>query len=125
MKKTIMLIVPLLMLAFYGTSQVTTAQAVCTAGPVLPNCISGKRVTIVNGPNTVAPPDICIKAGETLSFKVQPNGSTARVVGKDGGWPNGSGTSFDLVVPNVAKTYAYNVHFEDGTCMDPRIVVTH
>jgi hypothetical protein len=49
-----------------------------------------------------------------------PSGSVT-IDGKDGGWPNGSGSSFTLTAPG-SGSYDYNVFFEDG-CIDPRISV--
>jgi len=43
--------------------------------------------------------------------------------GKDGGWPNESGPSFTITAPEAVGEYDYNVIFDDGTCIDPRIVV--
>ena len=126
MKKTVMLAVPLLVLAYYGTTQVTTAQGVCERPQGEPQaCNNGRQVTINNTSKIVSPPNLCIAAGDTVTFNVQPPGTTASVEGKDGGWPNDNGSSFDLVVPEGQPYYDYNVHFEDGTCLDPRISVTN
>jgi hypothetical protein len=52
---------------------------------------------------------------------VAPSGS-ATIAGKGGGWPNGSGSSFTITAPGTGS-YDYNVHFEDGSCVDPKISV--
>lgn len=124
MKKLLMLTVPLLLLAFYVTSPVTTAQGNCAPqeGP-MPVCQDGSRININNISKRISPRNLCIDAGETVTFNVTPNGTTATVEGKNGGWPNGSGTSFEVVVPGDAPFYEYNVYFEDNSCIDPRITV--
>jgi len=124
MKKKVMLTVPVLVLAFYGTSQITTAQGNCAppSGP-MPACQNGRQITINNNSKNISPRNICVDAGDTITVNVTPNGTTASIDGKTGGWPTGSGSSFQLVVPNSPSTYDYNVHFEDGSCIDPRITV--
>ncbi len=124
MKKIVILTAPLLVLAIYGTSQVTTAQPNCVQqeGP-MPACQSGQQITINNQSKVIAPRNLCINAGDTVTFNVRPEGTTASIVGKNGGWPTDSGSSFQLVVPNDQSFYDYNVHFEDGSCIDPRITV--
>ena len=124
MKKTVMFTVPLLVLAYYGTSQVTTAQGQCEPAVEVPACQNGRQVTINNNTKAVAPPNLCITAGDTLTFNVKPSGTSASVEGKDGGWPTGSGSSFEVIVPDADGVYEYNVHFEDGSCLDPRITVS-
>jgi hypothetical protein len=125
MKKTIMLTAPLLVLAYYGTSQVTTAQGQCEKPPGdPPMCQPGRQVTITNGPNIVAPPNLCIAAGATVTFNVQQPGTTASIDPKEGDWPIGDGESWELVVPHGKPYYDYNVHFEDGSCLDPRITIS-
>ena len=49
MKKIVILTAPLLVLAIYGTSQVTTAQPNCVQqeGP-MPACQSGQQITMTN-----------------------------------------------------------------------------
>jgi hypothetical protein len=53
---------------------------------------------------------------------VTPSGTTASINGKSGGWPSGSGSSFTITAPDQG-TYDYDVTFEDGSCIDPRISV--
>jgi hypothetical protein len=121
MKKTILLAAPLGLVLFYGTSQVTAQDGECRSMTV-PVCQGGTRITINNNSNTVAPPNLCVDPGETITVNVSPEGTSARMEGKDGGWPNGSGSSFTLVAPE-SGTFDYNVHFSDGSCLDPRIEV--
>jgi len=123
MKKTVMLTAPLLVLAFYGTSQVTTAQGNCEPQETPPVCQNAQQITINNNSKNISPRNICVNPGDTLTVNVTPSGSTASVEGKDGGWPNNSGSSFELHVPESEGDYDYNVHFEDGSCIDPRITV--
>ena len=121
MKKTILLAAPLGLVLFYGTSQVTAQDGECRSMTV-PVCQGGTRITINNNSNTVAPPNLCVDPGETITVNVSPEGTSARMEGKDGGWPNGSGSSFELVAPD-SGSYDYNVHFSDGSCLDPRITI--
>ncbi len=122
MKKTILLAAPLGLLAFYGTSQVTAQPDECESMMSMPTCQDGNRININNNGNKVAPPNLCVDPGETITVSVSPDGTSASIEGKDGGWPNGSGSSFTLVAPD-SGTYDYNVHFSDGSCLDPRIRV--
>jgi hypothetical protein len=88
----------------------------------VPTCQDGTRITINNNSKTVAPPNLCVEPGETITVSVGPAETSASIEGKDGGWPSGSGSSFTLVAPQ-SGSYDYNVHFSDGSCLDPRIVV--
>lgn len=88
----------------------------------IPTCQDGTRITINNNGNMVAPPNLCVDAGETITVSVSPEGTSARMEGKDGGWPSGSGSSFELVAPD-SGAYDYNVYFSDGSCLDPRIEI--
>ena len=88
----------------------------------VPTCQDGTRITINNNSNTVAPPNLCVDPGETITVSVSPDGTSASMEGKDGGWPNGSGSTFTLDAPE-SGTYDYNVYFSDGSCLDPRIEV--
>ena len=121
MKKTILLAAPLALVLFYGTPHVTAQQPECKTMSV-PTCQDGTRITINNNSNTVAPPNLCVDPGETITVSVSPEGSSARIEGKSGGWPSGSGSTFTLVAPE-SGTYDYNVYFSDGSCLDPRISV--
>ena len=127
MKKTIMLTVPLLVLAYYGTSQVTTAEVECVKQPGdMPTCQNAPHVNINNQSKNISPRNICGTPGQTITFNVTPNGTTASMEGKDGGWPMGSGSSWQIVVPEAeaGEYFDYNVHFEDDSCIDPRITVS-
>lgn len=120
MKKLILLAAPLGLLGFYGMSPVT-ADVECKS-MTIPACQNGNRITINNNSNQVAPPNLCVAPGDEITVSVSPHGTSASVEGKDGGWPNGSGSSFTLVAPE-SGTFDYNVHFSDGSCLDPRIRV--
>ena len=121
MKKTILLAAPLGFVLFYGTSQVTAQDPECESMTV-PVCQDGTQITINNNGRMVAPPNLCVDPGETIEVKVTPEGTSASIEGKNGGWPSGSGASFTLVAPD-SGTYDYNVYFSDGSCLDPRISV--
>jgi len=121
MKKTILLAAPLSLALLYGTSQVTAQQGECETMSI-PTCQDGTRITINTNSKTVAPPNLCVNPGETITVSVSPERTSASIEGKDGGWPSGSGSSFTLVAPE-SGSYDYNVHFEDGSCLDPRISV--
>jgi hypothetical protein len=122
MKKTLLLAAPLGLVLFYGTPHLTAQEQECRTMSI-PTCQAGTRITINNNGNTVAPPNLCVSPGETITVNVSPEGTTARMEGKDGGWPSGSGSSFDLVAPD-SGIYDYNVYFSDGSCLDPRVEVT-
>jgi hypothetical protein len=121
MKKTILLAAPLGLVLFYGVSHVTAQDGVCRTMSI-PTCQNGTRININNNGNTVAPPNLCVAPGETITVSVSPEGTSARIEGKEGGWPSGSGSSFELVAPE-SGTYDYNVYFSDGSCLDPRIEI--
>ncbi len=122
MKKTVMLTAPLMILAYYSSTQVTTAQEPCEIRTPPDNCQPAQRITINNQSKNVSPPNVCLDAGNTITVNVTPSGS-ASMQGKDGGWPSGSGTSWELHAPETEGEYDYNVYFEDGSCLDPRITV--
>jgi hypothetical protein len=120
-KKTLFLAaVPLLVVAFYKAPEVT-AQS-CATMEIPPVCQNGNRITINNDSKNVSPPNLCVGPGETITVNVVPNGTSARIGPKSGDWPVGSGTSFPLTAPD-SGTHDYNVYFEDGSCLDPRIRV--
>lgn len=121
MKKTILLAAPLGLVLFYGTSRVTAQDPECES-MTIPVCQDGRQITINNNGKMVAPPNLCVDPGETITVNVSPEGTSASIEGKEGGWPSGSGTSFELVAPE-SGTYDYNVYFSDGSCLDPRISV--
>jgi hypothetical protein len=121
MNKAILLVAPLGLVLFYGAQHVTAQEQECRTMSI-PTCQNGTRITINNNANTVAPPNLCVSPGETITVGVSPEGTSARIEGKDGGWPSGSGSSFELVAPD-SGTYDYNVYFSDGSCLDPRIEI--
>jgi hypothetical protein len=120
MNKKIFLALPLCILAFQGTSEVT-AQSNCVQQTIPAACSGGGRITINNNTNSVSPPNLCASPGQTIDVNVVPGGS-ASIAGKDGGWPSGSGSSFSITAPSSGN-YDYNVYFDDGSCLDPRISV--
>jgi hypothetical protein len=116
---------PLCVVAFYGSSQVI-AQGACAPVETPAQCSGGQRITINNNSKTVSPRNLCARPGETITVNVTPNNTTAIVHGKDGGWPyatNGPDSSmFTLYAPEEGD-YEYNITFQDGSCVDPRITV--
>lgn len=120
MNKKILIAIPVCLLGIHGTSQVT-AQGECVVVSVPPMCQGGGRITINTNTKNVSPPNLCASPGDSIDVNVQPSGSVT-INGKNGGWPDGSGSSFTLTAP-AAGTYDYNVYFEDGSCVDPRISV--
>ena len=121
MNKKLLLAAPLCLLVFQGTSQVT-AQGNCVTQTIPAACSGGGRITINNSTKNVSPPNLCASAGETIQVNVVPNG-TARIAGKNGGWPSGGPDSSFSITVQGSGTYDYNVYFEDGSCLDPRISV--
>lgn len=121
MKKTILLASPLALVLFYGAPHVTAQQPECKSMSV-PACQDGTRITINNNSKMVAPPNLCVSPGETITVSVSPDGTSASMEGKNGGWPSGSGSTFTLVAPE-SGSYDYNVFFSDGSCLDPRIEI--
>lgn len=122
MKKAILLAAPLGLLVAYGTSQVTAQDGQCEQMDIPPVCQPASRININNNSKNVSPPNICVSAGQSITVSVSPAGTTASVEGKGGGWPYGSGSDFTLEAPGSGD-YDYNVIFEDGSCLDPRITV--
>ncbi len=120
MNKKVLIAIPLCLIGIHQTSQLT-AQDECVEVPVPPVCQGGSRITINTNTNNIAPPNLCASPGDSISVNVVPRGSVT-IDGKDGGWPNGLGSSFTITAP-ATGTYNYNVYFEDGSCVDPRISV--
>jgi len=121
MNKKVFIAIPLCLVVLHGTSQVT-AQDNCEPMGELPACTGGGRITINNNSHNVSPPNLCAAPGEIIEVNVTPTGSSASIEGKSGDWPNESGPSFTIRAPGE-DSYDYNVIFEDGTCLDPRITV--
>jgi plastocyanin len=89
---------------------------------VPPTCQAGSRININNNSKNISPPNLCAAPGDMIEVIVTPAGTTASIDGKSGGWPSGSGSSFTITAPEQG-TYDYDVTFEDGSCIDPRISV--
>ena len=121
MNKKILIAIPLCLIGFHGTSQVT-AQANCQQMSVPAVCQGGGQININNNSNNISPPNLCAAPGDTIQVNVTPAGTTASILGKSGGWPSGSGTSFTITAP-AEGTYEYNVTFQDKSCIDPRISI--
>jgi hypothetical protein len=121
MNKKILIAIPFCLVAIHGTSQVT-AQGGCEEQAVPSVCQRASGITVNTNSHNISPPNICVSPGETIDVNVVPEGSV-QIDGKGGGWPSGSGSSFALTAPEAAGDYDYNVTFEDGTCIDPRVTV--
>ena len=124
MNKTALIAIPLCLVGYYGISTVTTAQDGCQLMEVPPVCQGGGQININTLTRNISPPNLCASPGDTIQVNVTPAGTTASIDGKTGGWPSGSGASFTITAP-AASSYDYNVTFEDGTCIDPRIIVKY
>ena len=120
MTKKFLIAIPFCLVGIYGISQVT-AQGVCEARSVPEQCQNGSGITINTNSQNISPPNICMSPGQTIDVNVVPEGS-ASIIGKDGGWPSGSGTSFSITADGAGE-YDYNVTFDDGICIDPRVTV--
>ena len=124
MKNILVLGVAISALTYFLMSPVTAQPPQCAPmADTMPACQNGRVITINNQSKTIMPRNLCMDAGDTVTFNVRPNGTSASVSPKNGAWPSDGGTSFQLVVPGGQPYYDYNVHFEDGTCVDPRITV--
>lgn len=121
MNTKVLIAIPIFLIGFHGSMQVT-AQGECPQMDVPPVCQGGGRININNISKNISPPNLCATPGETIDVNVTPDGTTASIEGKYGGWPSGSGSSFTITAPE-SGTYDYNVTFEDGSCIDPRIIV--
>jgi hypothetical protein len=121
MTKKFLIAIPFCLLGFHGTSQVT-AQGTCEEQRPPDQCQAASSLTINTQSRNISPPNICMSPGQNIAVNVVPEGS-ASIVGKGGGWPIGNGTSFSITAPAAAGNYDYNVTFDDGTCIDPRVTV--
>lgn len=119
MNKKLLVSLPLTVLLIQGAPDVT-AQDECERIDVPPVCQDARRITINNQTYRIAPLNICAAAGDEIEVNVVPEGS-ARIEGKTG-WPSGSGERFFITAPETGE-YDYNVYFEDGSCIDPRVTV--
>ena len=122
MNKKVIFALPLCLIVFHGTSQVT-AQDNCQPMSAPPPCLDLGRININNKSKNISPPNLCAAPGATIQVNVTPEGTTASIEGKSGDWPYGSGTSFTITAPSSAGSYDYNVIFQDESCIDPRISV--
>ena len=122
MNKKVIFALPLCLIGFHGTSQVT-AQDNCKQMSVPPVCQGGRQININKISMNISPPNLCATPGETIQVNVTPEGTTASIDAKSGDWPNGSGSSFTITAPSSTGSYDYYVTFQDGSCIDPRISV--
>jgi hypothetical protein len=116
--------IPLLMVALHEPVEVV-AQAECVMQEPPPVCQNAQRININVNSRNIAPGNICIEPGDSITVNVTPNGASARIESKDGtAWLGGQGGSFNIQVPEDASgEYDYDVYFPDGSCIDPRITV--
>ena len=78
MNKAILLAAPLGLVLLYGTPHLTAQEQECRTMSI-PTCQDGTRITINNNGNMVAPPNLCVDAGETITVSVSPEGTSARM----------------------------------------------
>ena len=131
MNNKILILIPLCLIGFHGTSQVTaqvTAQDSCLpmSDAPMPACPERPHININinNNSKNMSPQNFCAVPGATITVIVTPAGTTASIEGKDGGWPIGSGSSFTITAPaDDDVEYNYNVTFQNGDCIDPRITI--
>ncbi len=121
MNKKILLALSLCVIGIHGATQVT-AQSNCEPMEIPSVCQGGNRININTNSKNISPRNVCARPGEAITVSITPANSTATIEGKNGGWPYGLGGTFTIVAPEEG-TYDYNVIFEDGTCIDPRISV--
>lgn len=122
-KKT--LIAAVMVVAAVHQPTAIVAQVECEVQEVPPVCQDARGININTNSKNVSPPNICVDPGDTIPVKVTPAGNSATIAGKDGpDWLRGSGETFNLQVPDSATgEFDYNVYFDDGSCIDPRIKV--
>lgn len=120
MNKKLLIALPACLLFIEGTPDVT-AQGACRPMDVPPVCQAAGRITLNNETYNISPPNICASPGQVIDVNVVPRGN-ARIVGKRG-WPVGGGRSFTITAPESAGEYDYDVYFDDGSCIDPRVTV--
>lgn len=121
MNMKLLVSLPLSLVLFQGTSTVT-AQGACEPMDVPAVCQNARKITINVNSKKISPRNICVDPGQELRVHVKPRGSSVTIEGKTGGWPSGSGEKFVLVAPDEGE-HDYNVYFEDGSCIDPRVTV--
>jgi hypothetical protein len=137
MKKTILFIIPLCLLAIACTKKAAIQSLACYTANVTDTCTSnGQKVTInvasASG-LTVAPPNVCAKAGTAVNFQVKPDNTEVIVVtfpkNQANKWMtkvNKPNPEFDMDVPpaaSVGDTFDYYIVATNGKCYDPKITV--
>ncbi len=137
MKKNILFVLPLCLLAIACTKQAAIQSLACQKANVTDQCTStGQKVTInvasASG-LTVAPPNVCAKAGTAVNFQVKPANTEVIVVTfpkkQANKWMTGVNKpdpEFDMDVPpgaSVGDTFDYYIVATNGKCYDPRIEV--
>ncbi len=121
MNKKLLVILPLSLVMVQGAPKVT-AQDQCEPMDVPPVCQNARKITINVNSRKISPRNICVDPGQEIPVQVKPRGSTVTIEGKMGGWPSGSGEKFVIIAPEEGE-HDYNVYFEDGSCIDPRVTV--
>jgi hypothetical protein len=120
MNNKMLLAIPMFLIGLHGAPQ-ASAQSHCVPQFVPPQCQPADNLTINTQTRNVAPPNLCAAPGQIITVSVVPGGSVA-IHGKNSGWPNAWGSSFTMTAPR-SGAYDYNVYFEDGGCIDPKITV--
>ena len=124
--KKLFLIAPLVLIGFNELATVD-AQVPCTVVEVPPDCLSAPRISINVDSKNISPRNICGSPGQSIpvSFRPENTENTVRIEPKtDNDWLRGEGSRFSIDIPASANgEFEYNVYFEDGSCIDPRISV--
>ncbi len=137
MKKNILFALPLSALVIACAQQGTDQMAGCQTMSIPPACNgppNNPKVNInVQSGLTVAPKNVCAKAGKTIEFMVTPNDTpiVVAILPKDPAdtWLIGSNISdpggFKVPVPAELPDdkYEYHIVATNGKCYDPRITV--
>ena len=119
MKKMLFVPLPACFLLLQSAPPVT-AQPDCEPVEVPAQCQPVDQININTNTHKISPRNICAAPGQEIEVKVSPEGSV-RIQGKSG-WPTGEGETFTIIAPESGE-YDYNVYFEDGICIDPRVTV--
>ena len=120
MNKKFLIAIPLCLLGFYGTSQVTAQDPECEVVSVPPTCQGASRININTNSRNISPRNICVSPGQTFDVDVRPTGSVT-IRGKDGGWPDASGASFrPLRQRQVSMTTTFTSRTEPALIRESR-----
>ena len=125
MNKKYLLAIPVCLFFLVQEPENVVAQDDCEVVNIPSQCQNGSRVNINANSRNISPRNLCMAAGESFDVNVTPNGRTAIIRSKTGeSWLNGGGESFRVDIPaGTSGDFDYEVRFDDGYCIDPRISV--